>query len=277
MFVVGAAGYGLAMAIDHSLDYGAHLRADAARFADVLRDADPSATVPTCPDWNTDDLLWHVAEVFTFWGTIVRDRLDDPGPAGAAEPARPADHAGLLALYDGAVTALIAALADADDDVPVWTWSGDNRVGFVRRRMAQEALIHRLDAELIAGQVTDVDAELAADGVHELLQHVLGGYPDWATYRAGGAVGRLRATDTGGKWIFEVGGFSGLSPNSGKSYDDEPTFQLIDTGEPTFTVSGSARDLDAWLWNRPPLVLPTIEGDRADYDRFAAIIAKGVE
>jgi uncharacterized protein (TIGR03083 family) len=258
-------------------DFLAHLRSESARFADVLRDADPAARVPSCPDWDADDLLWHLAEVFLFWGTIVRDRLDDPDVAEDAKPERPADHAGLLHLYDRATRELIEALAGTSDDVHVWTWSDDNSAGFVRRRMAHEALIHRLDAELTVADVTDVEAEFATDGAHEALQHFYGGCPPWASYEAGGPVGRVRATDTSAEWLVQVGGFSGLSPNTGKTYDHEPLLDLVASGDPTFTLSATGRDLDAWLWNRPPLVEPTVEGDDADFQTFAAIIAKGID
>lgn len=260
-----------------ALDYAAHLRSDAARFAEALRSADPAARVPSCPDWDADDLLWHLAEVFSFWGTVVRDRLDDPAAAEAAEPARPADRDGLLALYDDARTQLIDALTSTPDDVAVWTWSDDQSAGFVRRRMAHEALIHRLDAELTVGAVPAVDAELAADGIHEALRHFFGGAPAWSTYRGDGPVGRVRVADTGDEWLFQLGGFSGVSPNTGKTYDHEPVLELVESGSPSFTVTGSARDVDAWLWNRPPLAEPIVEGSDADFQAFAAIVAKGID
>jgi uncharacterized protein (TIGR03083 family) len=260
-----------------TLDFLAHLRAESARFAEVLRDTDPAARVPSCPDWDADDLLWHLGEVFLFWGTIVRDRLDNPDAAEDAKPERPADHTGLLELYDRAAADLIATLTETPDDVRVWTWSDDQSAGFVRRRMAQEALIHRLDAELTAGAVTDIDADFATDGAHEALQHFCGGCPPWASYHADGPLGRVRTTDTGADWLVQLGGFSGLSPNTGKTYDHEPCLEIVAAGEPTFTVSATGRDLDAWLWNRPAIVEPVVEGSEADFQAFAAIIAKGVD
>jgi uncharacterized protein (TIGR03083 family) len=260
-----------------TLDYLSHLRTESARFAGVLRATDPAAPVPSCPDWTADDLLWHLAEVFFFWGTVVRDRLDDPDPADAATPARPSHRAALLAVYDGATAALLHALATTPDDVAVWSWSTDGSAGFVRRRMAHEALIHRVDAELTAGVAPELDPALATDGVHEALQHFYGGHPGWATYEGSGPTGRVRTSDTRAEWLVQVGGFSGLSPNTGKTYDGEPTLELLDAGTPSFTVSATAADLDSWIWNRPPRVEPTVEGDRADFGAFAALVAKGVD
>lgn len=258
------------------IDFLAHIQAESARFAAVLRDTDPAAPVPTCPEWTAADLVWHLAEVQLFWCAIVRDRLTDPGAAGAAEPERPAGYAALLALGQRASTELAAALEGTADDVRVWSWSADESVGFVRRRMAHEALVHRLDAELTVGPASDVDAELATDGVREVLQLVLGGSPAWSVFSPTGPLGRLRTSDTGAEWLVQLGGFSGQSPNSGKTFDHRPVLELVDSGEPAYTVSAPARDLDAWVWNRPTLTDVTVEGDRGAFDALAALIGQGV-
>lgn len=259
-----------------TLDYLAHLRAEAARFRSVLQDADLSAAVPTCPEWRVDDLIYHLSEAFLFWAVDVRERADDPDPIDAAKPAKPTERAALLALYDDSVAQLVEALETTPDDVEVWTWSDDHTVGFVRRRMPHEALIHRLDAEVTTGTVSDVDAEFAADGVHELLQH-FHTHPSWAQYEPGGPVGLLKATDTGDEWSVQVGTFSGLSPNTGKTYDARPCAGLVDNGEPEFVVQATARDLDAWLWNRPPLEQPAVTGSDDAFRAFADVIRSGVQ
>ena len=71
------------------------LRAESARFRAVLAEA-PIVAVPSCPDWDTDDLLWHLGEVQWFWATIVAGRPQ--GPESLSRPSRPEDRAGLLAL-----------------------------------------------------------------------------------------------------------------------------------------------------------------------------------
>lgn len=258
-----------------TIDYLAHLRVESARFGDVLAATDPAAAVPSCPDWTAADLLWHLTEVQLFWGAIVRDRLDDPGAAEAGKPDRPGDHAALLELFRDASAALADALAANADDVAVWTWfDADQSVGFVRRRQAHEALIHRLDAELTAGAVTDVDAELATDGVAEVLEWMYSGVPGWATHADDGMLGRLRTTDTGGQWLVRLGRLSGTSPNTGITYTDEGTVTVVDSGDPSFEITGTARDLDAWLWNRPALGEITRTGDA---ERFEAIVRTGVQ
>jgi uncharacterized protein (TIGR03083 family) len=257
------------------LDFQQHIKSESARFRDALADADPAAPVPTCPDWNAADLLWHLTEVQLEWGIIVRDELQDPEAAEAEKPQRPADYRVLLELFDQANNILVHALSLKSDDTAVWTWfEPDQSAGFVRRRQAHEALIHRLDAELTTGTVTDIDPQLATDGVKEVLDWMYSGVPSWGTSGADGPVGRIATTDTGASWLVRIGSWSGTSPNSGKTYSDEPNLTIVTTGDPAFGISGTAADLDSWLWNRPPHEPVALDGD---YRRFESIIRQGVQ
>ena len=257
------------------MDYLSHIRADSERFGQALAACDPTARVPSCPEWTAADLLWHLGEVQLFWGTIVADRLRDPGAAEAVKPARPVDYGALTAFYLAASSTLIDALAATPDETEIWTWfEADQSAGFVRRRQAHEALIHRLDAELTIGDVTDIDGELATDGVVEVLDWMYSGVPSWGVHTQSGPVGRVATTDTGGSWLVQLGTFSGTSPNTGNVYTDEATITRVDGGDPTFEVSGVARDLDAWLWNRPTLTEIALAGD---YAPFVEIIRSGVQ
>lgn len=256
-----------------ALDFLGHLRSESQRFAEVLARIDPGAPVPSCPEWNAADLLWHLAEVQLFWATVVDRRLNSPGDVQVRE--RPDDPDSLLGVFCAANAYLVESLAAAPDDTPVWTWFGsDQTVGFVRRRQPHEALIHRLDAELAAGAVTDFDPALATDGVAEVLECMYSEPPPWAEHDLGGPVGRVVADDTGAQWLVRLGSWSGTSPKSGKTYRDRPTLTVVPSGEPAFQLSGAARDLDAWLWNRPSWDEVRLDGDGA---AFAALIRSGVQ
>jgi uncharacterized protein (TIGR03083 family) len=261
------------------LDYLAHIASESARFLAVLRDVPAAARVPTCPDWNADDLLWHLAEVQWFWGTIVR--LDvDGARAEQLKSERPADRAGLLEFYQRASDDLAAALAEAAPDAHRWTWAEDRTAGFIRRRQAQEALIHRVDAELTAGDRGPVDPHLAADGIDEALRVMFGGdVPEWGTFTPGSErVLRLRATDTGDSWLVTTGRFIGTDPSDQASYD-EPSLQVAvgDPGEgAAATISGMAADLDCWLWQRPPLGHIDRSGEEDLLTGFQSVIAQGI-
>ncbi|HEY8300880.1 MAG TPA: maleylpyruvate isomerase family mycothiol-dependent enzyme [Jatrophihabitans sp.] len=257
------------------LDYLAHVRADSERLTAVLADADPATRVPSCPDWTVADLLWHLGEVQAFWATMVARRLTDPSVAEQDEPERPDGYAAVLAFFREATARLADALDTTPDDTAVWTWfRADRTAGFVRRRQAHEAVIHRLDAELATGQVTDIDPALATDGVAEVFDWMYSAVPGWATAGTPGPIGRVRTSDTGTEWLVQVGSWSGTSPRTGTAYTDEGSLVLVDSGEAAFSVSGTARDLDAWLWNRPTLGEIALDGD---YERFVGVIRSGVQ
>jgi len=265
--------------VNADLDYVGHLIRESARFAGVLREVPPDARVPCCPDWNADDLLWHHGEVQWFGGTIVREQVNGQ-QAEALKPPRPADRAGLLAFYERASSDLAEVLAATPPETPAWSWSDDHTVGFVRRRQAHEALIHRVDAELTAGTRTPLDPALSADGVDEALHVMYGGLPEWGTFTPDDSAPglRLRATDTGGSWLVAFGQFTGTDPGDGTSYD-EPGIRAADRDpgtEAAAEVAGAAADLDCWLWHRPPLTPVEASGDRQVVGRFESAIAPGI-
>lgn len=266
---------------DVTLDYLPHLAADSARFRAAIVLTDPTDGVPTCPDWDADDLLWHLTEVQWFWGTIADQRLGSPEPAEAQKPDRPADRSALLGLFDESTALLQRALRETAPEVEVWTWSDDHSIGFVRRRQAHEALIHRLDAELTADSRTVMDPTLCADGVDEALRVMYGGEPGWGTFTADPARAvRVEVAGSGRAWVATLGRFTGTSPDGDTTYEDEPDMR-IDADDDhrrqvAATVTGSAEDLDCWLWRRPLVGKLTRSGDPETLAAFDQTIAAGI-
>jgi uncharacterized protein (TIGR03083 family) len=266
------------LGVNPDLDYLDHLARESARFAEAVSAAAPDERVPTCPDWNADDLLWHLGEVQWFWGTIVRENATRQ-QAEDLKPERPAGRAGLQDFYQRASSVLQESLAAAAPDTPAWTWSDDQTVGFIRRRQAHEALIHRIDAELADGTRTPLDPQLSADGVDEVLRVMYGGVPDWGTFTPhDDQTLRIRATDTGDSWLVTLGRFTGTDP-SGTSYD-EPDIGVADSDPGTAAaaeISGQAADLDCWLWHRPATGPVERSGDQDVLSRFESAIAPGID
>jgi uncharacterized protein (TIGR03083 family) len=260
------------------IDFLGYLARESARFLQAIGEAQPGTPVPSCPDWTADDLLWHLAEVQWFWGTVVRDHLTGE-QAEALKPPRPGDRAALAGFYRRASRDLGEALAAAAPDTPAWTWSPDQTVGFIRRRQAHEALIHRVDAELTAGDRTPMDPVLSADGVDEALRVMYGGVPDWGTFTPEAATTvRLSASDTGDTWLVTVGRFTGTDPADGTRYD-QPDVNAADTdpgGPAAAEVRGTAADLDCWLWHRPAFTPVALSGDQVVLGRFTSAIAPGI-
>lgn len=253
--------------------YLSHLHAESARFREVLADCDPEARVPSCPDWTAADLLWHLATVQRWWAEVLVAR---PAQPEEVEPPRPATYDELLAAYDGWSAELARALETADPAEEAWNWSDDHTVGFILRRQAHEALVHRVDAEQAAGVASELDATLAADGVHEVLDVMFGGCPPWGSWEPGEGLVRVDSTDTGEEFWVRFGIFSGTHPGSGTSYADEEDFHVVAAPEgdvePDAVVDGPAAALDLWLWHRGGDAEISVAGDEAAYARFRAVV-----
>src|SRR4051794_7009326 len=202
-----------------------HIRTESRRFRDVLAVCEPAARVPSCPDWDAADLLWHLSTVQRFWERVVRERPAGPGEDWQ-EPQRPGSYADLLAAFDASHAAFVAALEAADPTETAWSWSTEQTVGFTYRRQAQECLVHRLDAELTAGSVTELDPVLAADGVEEALDIMFGGTPAWGRFDPLPHHVRVDLPDTDTQVWAQLGTFSGTSPD-GTEHAAEPDISVV--------------------------------------------------
>jgi uncharacterized protein (TIGR03083 family) len=271
-----------------ALPFAELIRAETARAADALAAAPPDARVPACPDWTAGDLAHHLGEVQDFWAQVVAlagpDVDVDLGgapPEGVANPPRPPDDALVASVRSGS-DALLEALAVHDPSERCWSWSphgGD--VAWVLRRQAHEVLVHRVDAEQVAGlPVSEAEVAMAADGVDEMLAVMMSGVPDWATFTPDAAARvRVVARDAGRSWVVALGRFTGTSPRTGNTYDLDAG-ELVARDEPAggtavaATITGSAWDVDRWLWGRLPLDALAVDGDLAVVDRLRAVLVE---
>ncbi|MEV5002127.1 maleylpyruvate isomerase family mycothiol-dependent enzyme [Nocardioides sp. LML1-1-1.1] len=259
--------------------YLGHLRRESARFADVLAGCAPDARVPSCPDWDAADLLWHLTTVHHFWHHVVTHRPAEP-PEDLA-PARPTAYDDLLAVHRATAERLHDALAAADAAEAAWTWAsgpGSQTVGFVQRRQAHEALIHRLDAELTAGTPTALPADLATDGVDECLDVMYGGLPEWGSFAPEDLFVEYRVSDTGTSLWTRLGTFSGTEPDGTERAGEPDQHVVPDPGRAAdVVVTGTADRLDGWLWHRYDATGITVDGDPAVWTRARAVLGQAVD
>jgi len=264
---------------DLPLDYLSYLDSESERFVSVLRDAPPGTSVPTCPDWDTEDLLWHLAEVQWFWGQIVARGITDGTEADALELVRPEGHEALVSLFETAARDLQYVLSTHPPEKPAWTWSDEQSVGFIRRRQAHEALIHRVDAEVAVNQHSPLDTGLCVDGIDEAFRVMYGGTPPWGSFSpAPQQTIRVSLNDADASWLVTMGTFTGTDPSSGKSYD-EPDIGIVDADpgtEPSATIEGAAADVNCWLWHRPTQGPVRRKGNQEVLKAFESTIAPGI-
>lgn len=264
------------------MDYLEIIRAESARFSQLAHRLPLDAPVPSCPGWTGADLIHHLAEVHDLWARIARGADgEDVSPLP-----RPDDASTLPDLFDAASARLVAALQDADPHQECWSWHDHgHHVGWVLRRQAHEAVIHRVDAELTTGvAVTAAPDDVAADGVDEVLTVMVDGVPDWGTFRPDASAVRLEVDDgeqSGRSWTLELGRFSGVGPESGTAYD-LPTAVLTDdpaVDDVAVRVPAPAWVLDRWLWGRGPA--PAVDhlddAGRAVVERFRATVLEATQ
>ncbi|MFG2606416.1 maleylpyruvate isomerase family mycothiol-dependent enzyme [Streptomyces sp. NPDC048514] len=246
----------------HSLPYDTHREAvarETLRFAEVVRGADPTGAVPSCPDWTLADLTRHVGALQRWFCTLLTGLVQEPPRSRDVELALPGDPRDLADWVAAGVPDVAAVLRATDPQAAMWAWGEDQHARFWVRRMLFETLVHRVDAERAVGREPDVDPALAADGVDEFLvnlPHAGLFAPEVDKLRGEGEIIAFRPTDTGGAtgeaWCVRLDpdGFR-LLPRAA----DGPAA----TGARTVSVSGRAADLLLLLYGRRSYREPVFE------------------
>jgi uncharacterized protein (TIGR03083 family) len=227
------------------------LEADYRRIREVVP-GHLDAAVPTCPEWSVADLTRHVGEVYLHKVECMREgaeRESDWPPAGLKDEEP-------VALLDRSYAALVAELTTRDPAAPGGTWYvPDPTVGFWFRRMAQESVIHRIDAELGAGApVAPIPDDLAVDGIDELLKvfvaYSFSNWPEDFTEALKNSPGRTYKIQTDAtpdtpsvSWIVKT------APDY-LAVEGGPNEELTGEVTPDVTISGSPDVVLRWTWNR---------------------------
>lgn len=221
------------------MDHLAHcdrLAEEVERFAAAVGGLDPTAPVPSCPEWTAYDLALHLGTVHRWAEHLVRVRATERIGASNAvvDPGPPTPEW----LREGGAR-LVSTLRAADPDEAMWAWGPDQHVRFWSRRQLHETLVHRIDAEVAGGLPSTADPAVAADAIDELLVNLgpaVRFSPGVARLRGEGEQLAVRPNDTGERWTIT------LEP-------DGFTVAARD-GAPEVTLWGRAADLLCVLYRR---------------------------
>jgi uncharacterized protein (TIGR03083 family) len=219
------------------------IRSNATRLVDAGEAAGLDAPVPTCPDWTVADLLAHIGRVHR-WAAANTARTPDEGPARRSDLEMPPGADPVAWAREGAEVLRTALERPATDTC--WTFMPPSTIGFWQRRQAHETAMHRVDAESAAGDVHPIDADLAADGIDELL--ALFAQPMLGQRVVGdGETLHFHCTDVTGEWLVRRTP-QGLEITREHAKGD-------------VAARGSASDLLCWLQGRTPVERLEVFGD----------------
>src|SRR3954453_9605837 len=199
------------------IDNVAVIEAEGARIVAAL-EVDRAGRVPWSDAWTGQDVAHHVGGVHHVVAQLIEGR-----PAGdfslfskLASPDQ--SDPGLGAWVAEGTAALVRQLRETDPEAECWSWWPDGRsAGWSRRRMAQETLVHRWDAELGAGvHGAPMDPAVAADGIDEFLDVFVAVGRMGHSARAGPRV-HAHCPATEGEWLL------GLATAEGRPLTREPS------------------------------------------------------
>jgi uncharacterized protein (TIGR03083 family) len=229
------------------------LASDAARLREAVASVDGTTPVPSCPGWTVTDLTGHVGAVYLHKvECMARGVEPDPWPPEGLSEEAEKDPVGLL---DRAYAALVHEFATRAPATPAGGWyAPDRTVGFWIRRMAQETVIHRLDAELAAAVPSaPIPDDLAVDGIDEFLyvflEYGTTAWLEWAREVLEGTDGTaVRLVTTGGAWLIRP------TPDGVAVTRDAVSPAAAE-------VTGGPAELLRWLWGRAGDDVVTITGE----------------
>ncbi len=229
------------------------------RLADAARRAGPDAEIGVCPGWTVRDLLRHLAEIHLWAAARVDGRAPGLWPENLDEHTRmwpdlavfwpPDDELADWYLRTNANLVRCLRAASPDDEMMTFL-PAPSPLAMWARRQAHETAMHRLDAEIAAGEPTGFDPAFAADGIDEIIVAFAPRMPPPETDRPRSLT--VHATDTGDRWTLTLAS-DGTTSSRLESTADAPDTEA--------TVRGTAADLYRVLWNRADDDVLTVDGD----------------
>jgi uncharacterized protein (TIGR03083 family) len=183
-------------------DYAAVIGSESARLVAAL-DGRRTAVIPWSERWTVEEVAQHVGSIHHVVAKVIAGRpVADFGAFATLSPPSASDPALGRWVTEG-TSALVAQVRSTDPDEACWSWWPDGgTAAFWARRMANETLVHRWDAELGAGVESEpMDPATAADAVDEFLDVFVAVTRRRHSAPGGGETAHLHCTDTEGEWL----------------------------------------------------------------------------
>ena len=247
-----------------------HLEQEFRLLRAALTVADPVERVPSCPAWTAAELALHIAHTYLHKVQAIREgALPEHWPPPGLDPSP-------LVALDEAYAALIETFDAHRHGDAAATWHGpDQTVGFWIRRMCHESVVHRVDAELVAGlELAPIPDDIAQDGVYEFLTLFLAFmseiWPDHYADALADADPRPVAIAAGGRAWTVTAKPAGVSVGE-FLVPDESAYERNEAAR----ISGEPGDMLLWLWGRMDERVVRSTGDPRLVAQFTEIRKRG--
>ena len=222
---------------------------------------DSRAAVPWSDRWSVGTVARHVAGTHHVVAEVVSGRPDaDFGLfAQLTTPAK--DSPEFVDWARAGTASLLEELSSVPADEECWSWYESGRsVGWWARRMALEAVVHRLDVDVALGRELSVASDVAADGIDEYLDVFV------ATSRAAndspaGPTVSFECSDRSDRWWLD------LSSRGQRTLSREPS-------DASVRISGTAEQLLWIVWGRvsaSDAAGVELSGDVKEFERWSEL------
>lgn len=209
--------------------------------------------IPHLDDWTVRTVLEHTATVFQFVSLAMSTGPDDK-PDVSTLPAAPKDSS-VIGWFEESAQLAAQAIDDVDLSSMRPTWTGPQPASWYVRRLAHEVSVHHWDVQTATTTPDGIEADLAVDGVDELLEIYAPRRMDFDVLAGNGETIHLHATDHGqGEWLITL-------------KEDHIEWEHSHT-KADVAARGSASDLLLLLWGRRSHAELEIFGDDSILSRW---------
>lgn len=245
------------------------IRGDASEMAALLRAADPTATVPTCPEWTVADLGSHIAGGFAGWycynASTSADEWSLDGLMGAlaTSGATVDDHLGNITLLESAVEQFLEIVTGPERELSTWCFGGSAPARWWLRRAGSELTVHLTDAARVHDRWSSTSPAGSCEAVDEVTGEI---FPRFPAILAGMAAMRgdepvetpvppadpvaLVASDCDRGWTLR------------RDEEGNAIRERTAASDAGAVATASGADLLAWLHGRPTRAPLDVEGSR---------------